>query len=67
MNDEHAVRWALRKVRNELDYTRWHFTIDGNLTLCKVPININGIWMPEVELVEHVDCKRCLNRIKILD
>lgn len=67
--EPHAVRWAKREVRNEPDYTRWHWTTGACLTLCGVLISlISDGWphLPETdERIEIVDCRRCLAALKL--
>lgn len=64
----HAVRWARRTVRNEYEWTRWHWTKDTLLTLCDVPIalaNEGGTFLPDTDDdINVVDCKRCLRRVR---
>lgn len=58
----HAVRWARRKVKNEMDYTRWHWTTDARFTICgtPIPVGLKGTLLPELcEQSDVVDCKRC--------
>lgn len=63
--EPHAVRWALRKVRNELDYTRWHYARNADWTLCGHVIRLAvETFLPETDEVERVDCRQCLRRLK---
>ena len=61
----HAVRWAKRKTRLGAEWTKWHFTRDGNQTLCRhvIPIISKDALLPEFEEgeegIERVDCMRC--------
>jgi predicted RNA-binding Zn-ribbon protein involved in translation (DUF1610 family) len=62
--EPHAVRWASRKVRNELDYTRWHYTDNGNFTACERPILLAvATLLPETDDTEKVDCHNCLRKL----
>jgi hypothetical protein len=55
-----AVRWARRKIRNELDYTKWHGTKDCNRTLCGIVIPVGILTLfPEEEDIDKVDCFYC--------
>lgn len=64
----HAVRWARRKVRNEYDYTQWHWTARSMWTLCNCIIalaNDGGTFLPETDDdIETVTCKHCLRILK---
>jgi hypothetical protein len=63
----HAVRWARRQVRGEMDYTRWHWTIDACFTLCRRPvlIGLDGTYLPETdERKEQVTCRICLRALE---
>lgn len=67
MVEPHAVRWARRKVRNEYDWTRWHWTTDANFTLCKRVIRLaydEGTCLPETsDDPVDVDCRSCRRKI----
>jgi hypothetical protein len=59
----HAVRWARRKVRGELQYGRWHATSDGRYTACNwsIPLGLPGTFLPETdEDLSRVDCTFCV-------
>ena len=66
MNDDgpHAVRWARRKVRNEYQWTKWHWTENSMMTLCQVPISLaheGGTFLPDTDDdIDTVDCHNCL-------
>lgn len=63
--EPHAVRWATRRVRNERQYTAWHYTEDASFTACGLPIMLAvETILPEVEEVEYVTCRRCLAILK---
>ena len=40
--EPHAVRWAQREIlgRYEMQYSKWHWTLDASLTLCNRPIQL---------------------------
>lgn len=59
--DPHAVRWTLRKVGGEHQYTKWHWTDDAVVTVCGVIIRFGEIQIfPETDDdIERVDCKHC--------
>ena len=68
MKDGHALRWARRKIRNEYDYSKWHYTTDAFTTLCNkiIPIALQyGTFFPETDDIDCVDCKKCLQKINI--
>lgn len=63
MSAPHAVRWAKRRLLLGLEWTRWHYTTDSNLTLCNRPIPVitAAALLPEADDdVHRVDCARCL-------
>ena len=65
--EPHAVRWARRRVFNEYDYTKWHFTDNGNFTACGAPILLAvATCLPETDEVDRVDCKHCMRRVEHL-
>lgn len=62
--EPHAVRWAQRVVFNEYDYTKWHYTDNGNFTACGCVILLAvATCLPETDEVDRVDCKRCLGSV----
>jgi hypothetical protein len=74
----HAVRWAqgrLKRAMGEIQWTKWHWTENGNMTLCHYPVVLFGaddVPFPEtidgdeggVEIVKSqrgcVNCRRIL-------
>lgn len=64
MNDPHAVRWVIRMVCKEPEFSKWHYTGDGNFSLCRVLIPVTSIWLPQTDVIEQVDCKNCLKILK---
>ncbi len=63
--EPHAVRWASRRVRGELQFTKWHYTDNASFTACELPILLAvATLLPETEDVEYVDCKRCLSKLR---
>lgn len=55
-----AVRWPLRKVASEQQWSAWHLTEDGQRTQC-------GLTLPsyaEADLPYRVTCKQCLKALK---
>ena len=64
--ESHAVRWANRRVRGELDWTLWHWTNDSKFTLCGIVVKIATpvLMFPEMDEQEKVDCKQCLLKLK---
>ncbi len=72
IDSPHAVRWARRTIKSQmnlLDYTRWHWTIDANQTLCGRPItlaNPGGTFLPETDGCETaVTCSRCRKKMEV--
>jgi hypothetical protein len=67
--EPHAVRWALREVRNELQYTRWHWSDVDCWTLCGHVVRLAvATFLPETdEDVGRVDCGQCLKRLNARD
>ena len=62
--EPHAVRWALRKVRGEMDYTRWHYARNSSWTLCGHTIRLAvETFLPETQELDRVDCGQCLRRM----
>ena len=63
MDDPHAVRWATSKGMFDYNWTKWHYTVDSNKTLCGRIIrlaNEKGTFLPETNMCEDiVDCKYC--------
>lgn len=61
--DPHAVRWGkYERVReHEIVYTQWHWTTDGNRTVCNRPIFITDcVPFPDTdEQPERVGCAAC--------
>jgi hypothetical protein len=58
----HAVRWARRAVRNEMEYTGWHWTNDAQFTACgrPIPLGLDGTFVPETDdAPERVTCRQC--------
>ena len=68
MTDPHAVRWARRKVRREMDYTKWHWTEDARFTICHRIIGLafdQGTFLPETsDETEDVTCYFCRRYLK---
>lgn len=70
-----AVRWPQRMLRrrmNDIVYTTWHWTDNGNQTICGWPIRIwtDGIdaWPDHIDEVDggmkQVKCKICIAKLK---
>lgn len=71
LSSPHAVRWSLYKIMGGMDiqYSKWHWTTDANMTLCGRQIRlINdkcGTVLPETDdEMKTVDCKYCLKRLR---
>lgn len=69
--NEHAVRWPIRYIRrslNTIQWTKWHWTLDGNFTMCDRPITLlpdNCPVMPESsDDISKVDCKLCKTALR---
>jgi hypothetical protein len=66
--EPHAVRWALRMVRGERQYTRWHYTRSAGWTLCGHVIRLAvETFPPETNEPDRVDCRQCLSRLNAKD
>ncbi len=65
----HAVRWFQREVKSrwEEQYSKWHWTEDATKTICGKRINIFGAgFLPETDdCTETVDCKRCMQKLRM--
>lgn len=67
----HAVRWAKRETSLGVEWTKWHFTRDGDQTLCRhvIPPITKDAHLPEFDDdAERVDCARCdreLDRLEV--
>lgn len=68
--EPHAVRWGLYKIMGGMDiqYTKWHWTTDADMTVCGRPIKLISekceTVLPETyDEVEKVDCKHCLRKL----
>ena len=63
--EPHAVRWAQREILGsfEMQYSKWHWTLDASLTLCNRPIQLiadGTALLPEThDDPAKVTCKRC--------
>lgn len=59
----HAVRWSLPPKGLIDQNSKWHWTLDGDKTLCGVRVNIIGTGerlLPECDdLPEKITCRRC--------
>ena len=59
----HAVRWAKRIVRADVQFSRWHITNDAHQTLCHLSIPLISETepsMPETsDNLAVADCKQC--------
>lgn len=67
----HAVRWSRHTLVRELNtpqYTKWHWTEDGDFTICGRPIPIGidgGTFCPDIDdNLLRVTCKQCMAKIK---
>ncbi len=63
--DPHAVRWYRRENAQFGEFwTKWHGSSDSTLTWCgrRIPLAIEGgSFLPGIEEVEMVNCRRCLS------
>ena len=61
----HAVRWAQREIfgRFEMQYSKWHWTIDASMTLCNRSIQLiadGPALLPETrDDANAVTCAKC--------
>lgn len=65
-----AVRWARREVRREPEWSKWHWSEDGDHTLCGHPVLLMGeaAMLPDTDDdPDRVDCVHCLRRMAALD
>lgn len=70
MNEQYAVRWAVRRLRRAHDgvqWTKWHWTLDGGFTLCGRVIWLNRENLPCFPDTDdeawRVDCVVCKKRL----
>lgn len=67
--EAHAVRWVKCEIKSrfETKHTRWHWTKNGQQTLCGRYILVGGegkAFLPETDdFKEIVDCKICVKKI----
>lgn len=69
MNEQYAVRWAIRPLKRmwSICWTKWHWTLNGDFTLCGRPIVIGREDVPMLpecdDRQERIDCVVCKKRL----
>lgn len=77
LDGPHAVCWAQRYIRPKrgmygrnfgVQWTKWHWTIDANWTLCGLMVTLGTDKCPEMPQTtprpSAVDCCHCLRKMK---
>lgn len=74
ISDPHAIRWVVAISRTFLNtemFSKWHYTKDGNMTLCSrvIPPMTKFATMPEFDDCEDgleiVECFFCRKKLGI--